>query len=201
MRTGSAGGPADRERAMENESNFVVIGGEAMNDVKRLGPLKYTKEEKIFGGLVRGFRMLGNKMEGHTHGVEAWGGYRPLEWWRLSLGYNYLKKRLRFESDSSDTVLRNAGNDPAHQFSARSAMNLGRRLELDAAVRFIGGLPDPNVPSYTALDARLGWTVMEGLEISLTGFKLLDRRHPEFGKDPTGTELDRTVYARMRWNL
>ncbi|MBI3810618.1 MAG: TonB-dependent receptor [Nitrospirae bacterium] len=146
--------------------------------------------------------VLGNKMVGNTYGAETWGNYRVVDWWRLSAGYNYLKKRLRFESDSSDTFgVKAAGNDPTHQFSARSTMNLGRNLELDAAVRVIGGLPDPNVPGYVALDMRLGWTVLKGVEVSLAGFNLLDRRHPEFGQDPTRSELDRTFYAKVLWNL
>jgi iron complex outermembrane receptor protein len=146
--------------------------------------------------------VLGNKMEGNTYGAEMWGSYRVLDWWRLSAGYNYLKKRLRFESDSSDTFgVKAAGNDPSHQFSARSTMNLARNLELDAAVRVIGGLPDPNIPGYVALDMRLGWTVLKSVEVSLSGFNLLDQRHPEFGTDPTRSELDRTFYARLVWNL
>lgn len=146
--------------------------------------------------------VLGNKMEGNTYGAEVWGGYRVLDWWQLSGGYNYLKKRLRFESDSSDTSgVKAAGNDPTHQFSARSAMNLPHHLELDTALRVIGGLPDPNVPGYVALDMRMGWTVVKGVEISLAGFNLLDRRHPEFGQSPTRGELERSFFASMLWNF
>jgi iron complex outermembrane receptor protein len=67
---------------------------------------------------------------------------------------------LRLKRDSADpTGVPGAGNDPEHQFSARSAMNLPYDLELDFALRWIDRLPAPNVPSYVALDARLGWHV------------------------------------------
>lgn len=146
--------------------------------------------------------VLGNKMEGDTYGVEVWGGYRLLEWWRLNIGYNYLKNRLRLESDSTDTTgVRGAGNDPSHQFSARSSMNLGHNLELDAVVRAISHLPKPHVPGYAALDLRLGWTVLKGLEISITGFNLTNQRHPEFGSSPTWSELERGFYAKLSWAL
>ena len=144
--------------------------------------------------------VIGNKMEGSTYGVEMWGSYRVLDWWRLSAGYNYLNKDLRLKRGSGDTTgVSGAGNDPEHQFSARSAMNLPYDLELDLALRWIDRLPNPNVPSYVALDARLGWHVSKNAELSLAGFNLTDRRHPEFGTASTRSELGRTFYLRLRW--
>ena len=45
-------------------------------------------------------------------------------------------------------------------------------------------LPAPAVPSYTALDLRLGWHVQRDLELSLTLRNLGDRRHAEWGAAP-----------------
>ena len=147
-----------------------------------------------------GVPVIANKMEGYTYGVETWVNYRVLDWWRLSAGYNYLKEKLGFKADSQDiTGTQAAGNDPAHQFSARSAMNLPHNLEWDTALRVIGALPSPNVPSYVTLDTRLGWTVSKGVELSLIGFNLLDHDHPEFGAAPTRSELARAFYARIVW--
>jgi iron complex outermembrane receptor protein len=155
--------------------------------------------EPTSGGLPL---VIGNKMEGSTYGVEMWGSYRVLDWWRVSAGYNYLNKNLRLKRGSGDTTgVRGAGNDPEHQFSARSAMNLPYNLELDLAARWIDRLPAPNVPSYVALDARLGWHVSKALELSLAGFNLTDRRHPEFGTVATRSELGRTFYLRLRWGF
>ncbi|TLY25949.1 MAG: TonB-dependent receptor [Nitrospirae bacterium] len=147
-----------------------------------------------------GAPVLTNKMEGYTYGVETWGSYRVLDWWRLSAGYNYLKEKLGFKADSLDSNIAAAGNDPAHQFSARSAMNLPHNLEFDAALRVIGALPSPNVSSYVTLDTRLGWTISKGVELSLIGFNLLDHDHPEFGAAPTRSELARAFYARIVWS-
>jgi iron complex outermembrane receptor protein len=146
--------------------------------------------------------VIDNKMEGESYGVEMWGTYQVLDWWRLSAGYNYLNKNLRLKRGSRDTIgVRAAGNDPEHQFSTRSAMNLPYNLELDAALRWVDRLPDPNVPSYVALDARLGWIVSKGVELSMVGFNLTDQRHPEFGAVPTRSELRRTFYLRLLWNF
>ena len=146
--------------------------------------------------------VIDNKMEGSTYGVEMWGSYRVFDWWRVSAGYNYLNKNLRLKRDSADpTGVPGAGNDPEHQFSARSAMNLPYDLELDFALRWIDRLPAPNVPSYVALDARLGWHMSKSTELSLAGYNLTDRRHPEFGGSPTRSELPRTFYLRLRWSF
>ena len=144
--------------------------------------------------------VLANKMEGTTYGVETWGSYQVLDWWRLSVGYTYLQEKLRFKADSRDTFgFSAAANDPEHQVSARSTMNLPHNLEFDAMLRRVDALPGPNVPSYVALDARLGWTVWKGLEISLIGFNLLDHDHPEFVAVPTPSELARAFYAKVVW--
>jgi iron complex outermembrane receptor protein len=145
--------------------------------------------------------VIGNKMAGETYGAELWANYRLLDWWQLGAGYNYLKERLHFDSDSGDTALRNAGNDPAYQVSARSTMDLPYNLEFDMAVRFVGSLPDPDVPDYVALDARLGWKIRKDLDISLIGNNLVDSDHTEFGTASARSSLGRTVYGRIQWKF
>ena len=124
---------------------------------------------------------LTNKMKGYTYGVETWGSYRVFDWWRMSAGYNYIKEKLGFDADSRDSNTAAHGNDPAHQFSARSAVNVAQNLDWDLGLRVIGALASPDVPNYVALDTRIGWTFMKGAELSLIGYNLLDHNHPEFG--------------------
>jgi iron complex outermembrane receptor protein len=156
-------------------------------------------EAAVGGGLPF---VLSNTMKGSTYGIEMWGSYRVRDWWQLKAGYNYLKKDLRFTPGSRDVSgVQAAGNDPAHQFSVRSTMNLGNRTEFDVSLRSIGALPNPNVPAYVALDARLGWRVAKDLEVSIAGFNLLDNRHPEFGALPARSEIGRNIYARILWTF
>lgn len=146
--------------------------------------------------------VLGNMMEGNTYGIETWGSYGISEWWQLKAGYTYLRKNLRLKPDSGDTIsLKSADNDPSHQFSVRSIMNITHNLDLDFALRSVGDLPGSNVPSYVALDGRLGWKISKGTEVSLSGFNLLDKRHPEFGTVPARSEIGRNVYVKMLWNF
>jgi iron complex outermembrane receptor protein len=149
------------------------------------------------GGLV-----LDNKIEGSTYGAEAWGNYRVTNGWRLSAGLVLLKQDLRLKPESRDTSGVDAlGNDPTHQWMLRSAFDLTPRHEFDVMVRHIGALPDPGVPAYTAVDARLAWRPRRDLELSVTLNNLLDAKHPEFGAPATRSEFERSVFLKMLWRL
>ena len=141
----------------------------------------------------------GNGMEGHTYGLEAWGEYRVTPWWRLTAGYNRLEKRLKFKPDSSGVVgVKQAGDDPEHQASLRSSMDLGRAVTLDAALRYVSVLPDPRVPSYVEFDTRVAWSVTDRAQLSLSGRNLLHDRHQEF---PDGPAIPRSISAGLRWRF
>lgn len=170
------------------------------NDYDRLRSVELLPGGTPAGGPF----VLGNKMQGHTHGVEMWGSYRVYDWWRLTAGLSYLKKHLRLAADSTDlSGTRAAGNDPKHQVTLRSNMSLPRNMDLDVALRAIGRLPDPKVPSYVAVDARLGWRVEKDLELSLAVTNLLDKAHPEYRSSATAApnELRRVVSVKMLWNF
>ncbi|HSV44163.1 MAG TPA: TonB-dependent receptor, partial [Ramlibacter sp.] len=148
--------------------------------------------------------VIANMMEGTTHGLELWGSWQATDWWRVSAGLNTLHKDLRFKPGSTDTRLQGAGNDPKHQVTLRSSMNIGARGEFDVNLRSVGALPNPAIPSYVALDLRLGWDVSKDVELSLTGFNLLDRSRPEFGS-ATGTsprgEVPRSFLVKLLWKI
>jgi len=72
-------------------------------------------------------------------------------------------------------------------------------MEFDVSVRYVGSLPNPGVPAYTAVDARLGWHARPDVELSVTGQNLFDPEHPEFGTPGTRSELGRSVYAQILW--
>jgi iron complex outermembrane receptor protein len=120
-------------------------------------------------------------------------------WWRLSAGANLLRKNLDLEPGGLPLAPdQHAGNDPEYQLSIRSYMDLTDDLELDVGVRAVDELPNPSVPRYVELDARLGWRVAEGFELTLAGLNLLDSSHPEVGALPTRREVPRSVYVGGR---
>jgi iron complex outermembrane receptor protein len=82
---------------------------------------------------------------------------------------------------------------------ARSAFSLPDRQELDVMVRRVAALPNPVVPAYTAVDARYGWQVHPGLELSLTLRNLLDPGHAEFNAALGRSEIGRSALLQLRW--
>lgn len=141
----------------------------------------------------------GNGMRGHTYGLEAWGEYRVTPWWRLSAGYGWLEKRLEFKPGASGVLgVKAAGDDPEHQASVKSSMDLGRTVTLDAALRYADALPDPRLPSYVELGARLAWNISDRVQLSVSGANLLHERIQEF---PGGAAIPRSVYADLRWRF
>jgi len=141
----------------------------------------------------------GNGIEGHTYGFEAWGQWQVLSWWRLSPGLRTLHKDLRFDPGASPLLgLPQAGDDPTSQLLLTSSMDLGPRFTLDATLRHVGALPNPALPAYTEMSARLGWRVRKTLQLALVGFNLLHSRHLEFPA-PYGEEIPRSAVLQLQW--
>jgi iron complex outermembrane recepter protein len=148
--------------------------------------------------------VLGNLIEGTSKGIEAWGSYQAMREWRLSAGVLLLDVDLKPKPGSVDANPAALGNDPDYQWLLRSSHNLTDKLDLDIMLRSIGELPSPNVPSYTAVDLRLGWRPIRDVELSLTLQNLLDDSHPEFGS-ATGVNprsvYERGVFLKLMWRM
>ena len=147
--------------------------------------------------------VLANELNAETWGLELRAQYEPIPNWRLHAGYAFLEKDFSLDPGSTDpTGGFGEGNDPRHRFTLRSYLDLPGRFELDSMVRYVSRLPRPVVPSYTALDLRLGWRASNGLELSLVGQNLLDASHPEFGAPtPRREEIERGFYGRATWRF
>ena len=103
-------------------------------------------------------------------------------------------------SDASSGLggIAQSGNDPRSQGSLKSSMMFGR-VSVDAMLRYVGELPSPATPDYTELGARIAYRWSDALELSISGFNLLDGRHTEYAN--SGRELRRSVYAEARVNF
>ena len=132
-----------------------------------------------------------------TYGLELNGTYRVMESWHLHGAYSYL------HVDDDDTVVvASAGEDaPEHQFSLRSAWNIGDSTEFDLWLRYVDELELQNIGAYLTMDARLMWSPMDELELSVVGRNLLDDGHEEFIEEfgfNQLVEIPREVYLEMR---
>jgi iron complex outermembrane receptor protein len=136
-----------------------------------------------------------NLGRGLARGLELWATWQPLRSWRLSGGGVLQRIDTGLKAGSGDvsggTGL--ATNDPGSYFSLRSSHDLARDLQADLSLRYVGSLPDPAVPAYHELDARLAWQARPDLELALAGRNLLHRAHVEFGRPGMRQLLERTV--------
>jgi iron complex outermembrane receptor protein len=138
-----------------------------------------------------------NQMHGDAYGFEAWAEYRLADGWRMWAGYAYLEKDLRFDAGSSGLLgVAQAGDDPKHRAMLRTAVDIGSRGAFDATLRYNSALPDPHVPAYVELDARLRWRLTDHTAFIVGGRNLLHDEHVEFSP---GAALPRTGYVGLRW--
>lgn len=143
----------------------------------------------------------GNDMEGATYGLEAWANLQITGWWRLSPGFRSLHKDLRFKPGYVPVVgLSQAGDDPSAQGFLTSSMDIGSRITFDASLRYVNALPDPSLPGYYEMSARIGWRVRPDLELALSGENLLHARHLEYPA-PDGEAIPRSGLLSVRWGF
>jgi iron complex outermembrane receptor protein len=146
--------------------------------------------------------LIQNMIQGSTYGVEAWGTLQVTPIWRMSAGMVALHENLRVKAGSLDpTGPSPEGNDPKFQWMLHSSLNLPGNSEFDVYLRHVNALPEPVVPAYTALDARLGWRPHPDLELSVTVQNLFDRHHVEFGAPAAASEIDRRVFFKVVWRM
>jgi iron complex outermembrane receptor protein len=211
----------DREFFSPANPPFVVVAGGANFDseISKVAELGYRAQPTaalsysatLFHHRFERLRSLepsaagpvfDNKISGRTTGVEMWGSYRVTDAWRLSAGGVRQSVRLQRDADSADIGgLAALGNDQGHWWTLRSSFDLGPKHELDVFVRHVGALPNPAVPSYTAVNARIGWRVQRNLELSLTAQNLFDPGHAEWGAAAARPEFERSVYASLLWRM
>jgi iron complex outermembrane recepter protein len=88
-----------------------------------------------------------------------------------------------------------ATKDPRSYWQLRSSHELRARPSADLLLRGVARQPQPAVPGYHELDARLAWQAGPGVEPALAGCNLLHVRHPEFGEAGLRQLAERHLFA------
>jgi iron complex outermembrane receptor protein len=140
-----------------------------------------------------------NRAEGLARGIELWGRWQPRAGWRLDAGLvvQGIDTRPRAGSFDLTTATGLGSNDAHHYWSLRSAHELGHGLQLDAGLRRVGALPQPAVPAYSELDARLLWRARPDLDLALAGVNLLHARHLEFRPGGARQLAERAIQLQL----
>jgi iron complex outermembrane receptor protein len=180
-----------REEFSQNASLSISVFDSDYDDLKSIELSPITGFEPLHWG---------NGIRGNVYGVEAWASYKVADWWRLSAGGNIQTESFRFKPAASGLLgLSQSGDDPHHQASLRSSMDLSDCVTFDADFRYVGMLPNPRVPAYVELNSRLGWAINDRLELSISGFNLLHAHHLEF--PAPSDEVKRSFFIDTRWKF
>jgi iron complex outermembrane recepter protein len=139
--------------------------------------------------------ILGNTLEGQSHGLELGINLQPVRRWRTHVGYTWLNTSIERSPGSRDVSGGvSEANDPGYLLGIRSSLDLPRNLELDVVLRAVGALPNPPVPAYGEMNIRLGWRASPALDVWVAAQDLLHDHHPEFGPTlPRRVEFERGV--------
>jgi iron complex outermembrane receptor protein len=145
---------------------------------------------------------LANMMNGLTRGIETTASAQILPRWQVHASHAYNWKALTFDPGSTDVTGGAAeGNDPRHIVKVRSYITATNRIEIDAFFRYDASLPQPPVEAYGELDARIGYRVRPGWDLSLIGTNLLHDRHLEFRGGTAPETYERAVSLRSVWRF
>ena len=150
--------------------------------------------------------IINNAASGKVQGLELSGDWRINSDWRLQINYSFLDVEVNL-TDNSPTVSTeiSAGENPSHQLSLHSAIDIRDDLELDIWLHYVDQLPSLNADSYITAGARLAWRVSDNFEISVVGRNLVDNKHLEYIDellpDNTPREIERDIYARLKWRF
>jgi iron complex outermembrane recepter protein len=146
--------------------------------------------------------VIGNGLDGQSYGAELAAEYRVSRAWRLRGGYTELRIDIWPRAGSTDVSGGSGENrSPDRQLALHSSLDLPADLRLDTSLRYVGRVANQQLPSYTELDARLGWSPTEQLGLSVIGQNLLHRRHAEFGSPTTRRQIERGVLGAVEWRF
>ncbi len=140
---------------------------------------------------------INDDAHGRVYGAEISATWEPTGQWRLRGSYSWLMEDIE-DADTGAT-----GNSPKHQLAVLSLFEISDNWTLDAALRLVDDLPNPDADGYADLDIRLAWSPNETIEFAVTGQNLLRDSRREYGlerelnPDPLATEIDRGVLATL----
>lgn len=126
--------------------------------------------------LPDGVLILANQIRGKVDALEMWGSYQATR----NLSFDFGGVILRENFCGRNLSRSSQGNDPRSHWSLGGKWNINDRHFLTVQIRHVDSLPSPFVPSYTSVDASLGWQLTKNAELSLTGRNLFNPHHREF---------------------
>ena len=205
----------DRDLVVPGQPPFAIVNNDSFkSEVADVAELGYrarvapgaSVSVTAFHHRLRNLRTLepgggalevSNGAHGRISGVEGWADWTVMPDWRLVGGFIASNQETTLDEGHVNLTEPPLGNNPKRTASLRSLWNVTPDWEVDLAWRYQGRLETPAVPSYTALDARVGWRINRRLDASLLVANALDRRHIEFSG--AAAEFRRSALLRLTW--
>jgi iron complex outermembrane recepter protein len=146
--------------------------------------------------------VISNGLDGQSYGAELTAEYRPTPGWRIRAGYTELRIKIWPKANSTDTSGGSGeSHSPNRQFALHSSADLPAKLRLDGGFRYVSEIANQQLPGYAELDARLTWSPLAQMDLSVVGQNLLHRRHAEFGSPAARREIERSVQGAVEWHF
>jgi iron complex outermembrane receptor protein len=156
----------------------------------------------IFTSPAPGYVITNAKMDSGG-AVTAWGGelsarWQPRERLRLSGFYAF------FDSKAGEDDPEDVEGDTRyykHGVFLRSELDIAQDWILDAGFHYHSPLVGDDVSGVERLDMALRWQLRSDVELSIVGQSLLHKNQTEFESPgwEIGTQVERTVFAMVRW--
>ncbi len=148
-----------------------------------------------------------NLAHARDYGGEFFFHWTPVAHWSISPGYSFLHMLVQNEPGGHDpSSISVPGFSAKHHFQASSVLDLHTNVEWTATVRYVSPLyaAAANLPAHVDADTSLRWRLRDGLEISVTGQNLLNRRRQEFAdaaKILLPSDVQRSAFVKLTWRF
>ena len=137
-------------------------------------------------------------------GMELAAEWDVTDRFRLKGAYSYQTVSLRQTAPQLTAEGRIEGLTPVHQGSLRAQFDLSQHVEFDLWFRGQSGLSDNDISGFVDLDARLSWSPLPDLELSITGRNLLQSQRADFSQSdypaPIG-QIERSVFGSIEYRF
>lgn len=122
-----------------------------------------------------------NGMSGQTMGVEFSSEFKFGRDLDFRMVYSYLKMSLAPEQNKSLDIISKSieKQSPAHLLNFMAFWDLGRNLNLNLSLRYVGEITGQNVAPFINGDSNLIWRINSKFEFSLVGQNLLKGNYYE----------------------
>ena len=146
---------------------------------------------------------LTNDLSARAYGGELVMEWRPTSRWTLKAYYAYLKFSL--DLDEVDDFVENsyqiANENPKHEVSLQSWLDITPKVELNTRIRYLDELPINDENSYLVVDAQIRWKISKTLDLFFMGKNLTGADVKFATKDYFELPMvsDPNLYIKLEW--